>query len=301
LEFLGYREGSSIYLRFLDSPSATPFHTLSWLRFVKGVLGNSRIAFLVWHDEGYPSGVLPLVERRFWGARFAFSVPFDAPGGPLGSPPPERWHRAFDGYWHVRVCDPERTLITPWETLLVPVHVIDLARFNPSRSQVRAARQAERRGLVVEELSGFSEELHELYMRVKAQRGGLTFGRRALQNLFSEMAGHTFGFVGRHEGKPVAFILNFAHNQKAVSYLHGFDRAFAALRPMSALIIRSVESAIERGCSEFSLGSTAPGDPGLAAFKESFGASARPMRIHIKQGALFRVAERARRPFRKSL
>lgn len=301
MEFLGYEEGSSIYLGFLDESTATPFHTLSWLRFVKSILSNSRIRFLVWHEGGYPSGVLPLVERKLWGARTAFSLPFDAPGGPLGSPPAGDWHSVFDGYWHVRICDPGGVLRTPWETVFVPVHIIDLARFNPSRSQARAARQAEKRGLVVEELEGFSDELHVLYMRVKSQKGGLTFGRRAFRNLFTEMASHIFGFVGRYEREPVAFILNFIHGRRAVSYLHGFDRRFALLRPMSALIIRSIESARERGCSEFSLGSTTPGDPGLAAFKESFGAIVRPMRVHIKRGRLFRLAERARRPFRRSL
>ena len=244
---------------------------------------------------------MPLIERKFYLIKAAYSVPFDAPGGPLGSQPPRDWHRAFVGHWHARICDPENLLDPQWKTVVIPVHLLDISRFNPSRSQIKAARQAEKKGLVIEELTGFSDELYALYMRVKIQRGGLTFGSQALRNLFAEMAGHTFGFVGRCEGEPVAFILNFIHNRKAVSYLHGFDRKFAPFRPMSALMLRSIESAKEKGCWEFSLGSTTPGDSGQAAFKESFGATARPMRIHIKRGRFFRLAERARMPFRKSL
>ena len=245
--------------------------------------------------------MMPLIERRFYLMRAAYSVPFDAPGGPLGSQPPRDWHRAFSGYWHARICDPENALDPPWKVVVVPVHSLDLGSFNPSRSQIKAARQAERRGLVLEELSDLSDELYGLYIKVKAIRSGLILGSPAMQTLFSEMKGHIFGFIARHEDRSVAFILNLYHNRRAVSYLHGFDRKFAPMRPMSALVFRSIESAREKGCSEFSLGSTTAGDPGQAAFKESFGAIARPMRIHIKRGGLFRFAERARRPFRKSL
>ncbi len=244
---------------------------------------------------------MPLVERRLCLIRTAHSVPFDAPGGPLGSRPPDNWHRSFASYWHVRICDPENALDLPWKVVVVPVHSVDLWHFNPSRSQIKAARQAERRGLVLEELSGFSDELYGLYIRVKAIRGGLVLSSRSMQALFSEMKGHIFGFIARQENRAVAFILNLYHNRKAVSYLHGFDRKFSAMRPMSALVFRSIESAREKGCSEFSLGSTAPGDPGQAAFKESFGATARPMRIHIKTAGLSRLAERARKPLRRSL
>ncbi len=233
--------------------------------------------------------------------RAAYSVPFDAPGGPLGSRPPDDWHGAFAGYWQVRICDPENLLDPPWKTILVPVHSVDLSRFCPSRSQIKAARQAERRGLVLEELSDFSEELYGLYLKVKAIRGGLILGAPAMQALFSEMKGHIIGFIARQDDRPVAFILNLVHNRRAFSYLHGFDRSFASLRPMSALVLRSIESAKERGCSEFSLGSTTPGDPGQAAFKESFGAIPRPMRLHIKRWKIFGFAERARRPFGRSL
>ncbi|MGB9590353.1 MAG: GNAT family N-acetyltransferase [Candidatus Hydrothermia bacterium] len=256
---------------------------------------------MVWHEWGYPSGIIPLIERRFYLMRAAYSVPFDAPGGPLGSQPPKEWHKAFAGYWHARICDPENALDSPWKAVIVPVHSVDLARFNPSRSQIKAARQAERRGLVLEDLSGFSGELYGLYLKVKAIRTGLILSPGAMQSLFSEMKGHIFGFMARQENKPVAFILNLIHNRRAFAYLHGFDRSFATLRPMSALVFRSIESARERGCSEFSLGSTTPGDAGQAAFKESFGAIARPMRIHIKQWRLFGLGERARRSFRKSL
>lgn len=233
--------------------------------------------------------------------RAAYSVPFDAPGGPLGFRPPHGWHRVFAGYWHTRICDPESALDPPWKTTLVPVHSVDLSRFSPSRSRIKAARQAERRGLVLEELSGFSDELYGLYLRVKAIRRGLILSAPAMQALFSEMRGHIIGFIARQDARPIAFILNLVHNRRAFSYLHGFDRRFASLRPMSALVLRSIESAREGGCSEFSLGSTIPGDPGQAAFKESFGATPRPMRIHIKRWRILGFAERARGPFRRSI
>ncbi|MEO0146524.1 MAG: GNAT family N-acetyltransferase [candidate division WOR-3 bacterium] len=292
MEFIGYEEGSPVYLRFLELPSATPFHTISWLRFVRTILPGSKIRFLVWHEGGYPSGIMPIVERRFLFVRAGYSVPFDAPGGPLGSPAPRDWHKPLSDYWRVRICDPEGVLTSPWSLIRVPVHLIDTARFSPSRSQIKATRQAERRGLSLERISGFSEEIYGLYCKVKAIKGGLRFGLRAMEALFTEMSGHILGFIARHEGRAVAFILNFFHNQRAVSYLHGFDREFAGLRPMSALIMRSVESARDMGITEFSLGSTTPGDKGQAAFKESFGAVPKPMNIHIKRGIFEMIPKR---------
>ncbi len=294
MEFLSYEQGIGLYLNFTGNEEATPFHTVSWLRFLAATLPGARIRFLFWDQDGYPIGVMPVVERVRFGIKAAYSVPFDAPGGPLGAPLPHGWESYFSGYLHARVVDNRGDMNCSWPFETRTAFIVNLNNPTVSRSQIKARRQAARRGLEVHEINALNGELFQLYKRVKRQRGGLTYSRSTLERMIQEMQGHIIGFSAVFQEKPIAFILNFKHNQNAIAYLHGFDRNYAHTRPMSALITQSIDRLREEGCSSYSLGTTDTRDTGQVRFKQSFGAKPREIRIFVKGRGLGKISARIR-------
>ncbi len=280
IEELPYKEGLQVYREFLELPEATPFHRPGWLEFLKGLF-RGEIKFLVWHQGGFPSGVMPFLEVRKLFLRAAYSLPLDAPGGALGSPPPPSWHLAFRKMVRVRVADHRRVIESPWRKVVLLQHRINLSSpLKPSSTRLKELRQSQRRGVEVS-LEKPKPEHYALYREVKARRGGFLLSEGEFLRAASAVPSRLW--AARVGGELAAFLLVFYHGSWAYTYLHGFRARFAKARPFVALLFHAIESARSEGREVFHLGLTNPDDEGVRKFKLSFGAEEFPYVIHYKR------------------
>jgi lipid II:glycine glycyltransferase (peptidoglycan interpeptide bridge formation enzyme) len=156
-----------------------------------------------------------------------------------------------------------------------------------NKSTRRGLRKAEKEGVQVElDHTGALLPVHyQLYLTAvqhwsQRQREPLALAmwrakRRDPLSKLQAMAKHLgrdfCQFVAYHEGRPVASSIMLigpaAHDTRAA-----MDRELAApVRANDLLQARSIEHALERGCSQYHLGESGANEQ-LAAFKERFGA-----------------------------
>ncbi len=150
-----------------------------------------------------------------------------------------------------------------------------------ARSQVRrGVAKARRAGLVVERDTGRAglEAFYGLHLRTRRRQGVPTQPKRFIAG-FERLFAQGLGFVllVRHAGRAVAAAL-FLRCGGTLTYKYGAsDERFLALRPNNLLFAEAIRLGCDDGLDTLDFGRTDLDNPGLAAFKRSWGAVEEPL------------------------
>lgn len=216
--------------------------------------------------------IVPLVRRRSRVGEVAESMPWGVSGGPLpvaGAPAPLD-PRALRGELGVAVL---RLAIHParaagWEGRRHTTHVLDLGGEGTEEYRSRARRHvraAQKRG--VEAGKAEPAEVARL-LRETAQAAG----RHAYPDAAVEAAAAAgAGVIARVGGEPVSAALFLTGPTEWFYWLGGSTPAGLEARASYAAMDLAVRSAAEAGARRFDFGAS-EGLPGVASFKEGFGA-----------------------------
>ena len=293
-------------------PAASVFQTPSWFEAAAAVTGARDVSRLYVMRDGRRL-VLPLLRRRLLPALCldeGLPHPF-GPGGLLatGGVRPDDVRLVLSDLCRSPALSNRITamfdlggqfeagLPVGANATRLRVHVLDLdggfarvwaERFHASAR--KAVRRAERADLTIErDTSGrLVPALYELYLAwtaERASRSGLPLPvatalarRRQPLAMFEALAAspvlESRTWLASHQGTPVAGLVTFVHGAHGISFRsyslreRGFPYASHLLKRLA------IEEACDAGCRWFSLG-TSGGVPGLEAFKESLGATAR--------------------------
>jgi CelD/BcsL family acetyltransferase involved in cellulose biosynthesis len=277
------------------APRATIFHHPRWLALLHRRYRYPVAGAAVLDDAGAPLAGLPLafVASRLTGRRLV-GLPFSdacppllAEGAPsealdvlAGTLERERARRGVP----LQVCAPYPQVGTVTERFLL--HAVDLRSgadavekgMRPSAR--RHVRHAERLG--VEVVTGTDraalDAFYALHVHTRRRLGVPTQPKRFIRDLAALMAdGLGFVALARYGGRAIAALV-LLRAGATLTYKYGAsDERFLRLRPNNLLFARVLRSACEAGLDTLDLGRTDPGQPGLAAFKRSLGASERPL------------------------
>jgi CelD/BcsL family acetyltransferase involved in cellulose biosynthesis len=277
---------------------ATCFHQPAWVTTLVGAYGFRARAAVQRNADGVVVAGVPLVEvRRLTGARRWSCLPFSDECAPLvangGSAEPLL--QGVDALRRARgVGDLEiRTAVqlpgancrevAVTHSLALPAAVEGVARPAGTRPSVRRhVATSDRLGVrvdlarSVDDVTGTYYGLHVLTRR---RQGVPTQPRAYFRFLWERMIepGHGFVLIARKDGQAVAGAV-FLLGNRTVTYKYGAsDDRFWSLRPNHAVMAHAITLGIQRGFANFDFGRTDLDNPGLARFKESWGAQAQPL------------------------
>jgi len=259
--------------------NATVFHTVEWLECIHQAL-NGRVYIGFAEDFA-----IPLFVKGKPPFRRVFSLPYDTYGGPLvrrnqtvsidALYAPLDWVRIVD--YRTVVSEAKRFRALQWVT-----HVIYLrggmgeVQDRYTGSLKKALKQAKRRGLDLETLRDPSElrVFYQLYLQTAKRNKLPVYPYRLFREIFERMVpkGYATFYLARHELEAVAGLLVLKDHNMALAWVDGYKEEALPLRPMNALIDKSIRDAARLRLNVYNLGSTPTNRPGIVKFKESFGA-----------------------------
>ncbi len=281
--------------RFIHShPGASIFHTPEWLRALQRTYNYQPVVLTTSRpEEDLRNGLVFCLVRSWLTGRRMVSLPFSDHCEPLVDGPGQlkdllqgllrESEKQHCGYVEVRPATPLPAGLKEMErSHEFFFHRLDL---RPGRQSVfqnlhkdcvqRKIRRAEREGLTCEE--GTSALLLGKFYRL------LVMSRRRHQlppqpfswfrNLTDCLGGRVNLQVASKNGLPVAAIMTLRYRE-VLTYKYGCsDQRFHRWGGMQLLLWRAIEQAISMGLREFDMGRSDLDHPGLAAFKDRWGAA----------------------------
>ena len=293
--------------RFLAGRSgATCFHQPSWLATLTGSYGLRTFVAVQRDDTGEIVAGLPLAEvRRPLGARRWSSLPFSDECGPLVAPGGSvatllqhvdalrRTQGVADLEVRTRSDLPGACIRQVAVTYALPLRArgdggtpLDAARASVRR-HVATSR---RRGVEVYVARAAADVIgtyYRLHVQTRRRQGVPAQPRSYFRQLWERMLepGHGFVLIARRGDSAVAGAI-YLFGGRTVTYKYGASDARSwSLRPNHAVMAEAIRWAAEQGYRSFDFGRTDLDNPGLAQFKQSWGAEARPLHYTSFSGA----------------
>jgi hypothetical protein len=279
-------------------PAATCFHEPGWLGTLVSAYGfRPRVAVQRDADGSVVAGV-PLVEiRRPTGRREWSCLPFSDECAPLAAPGGSvaTLLRTVDELRRARgigglVVRTGLELPGAFTRQVAVTHAVPLgdvpdggAPARPRPSVRRHISNAARLGVRIEFAESMADVVgtyYALHVATRHRQGVPPQPRRYFRLLWERMIepGHGFVLIARHQGCAVAGAV-FLTGGRTMTYKYGAsDARFWSVRPNHALMAAALARAGDRGFTTFDMGRTDLDNPGLARFKESWGAQPRPLR-----------------------
>ncbi len=291
-------------------PRASVFHSRAWLEALRRTYGYEPVAIATGAPGCTLRGALVFCRVDSWltGRRWV-SLPFSDHCEPLVSGPEERdallgglpaaMRREKLRYLEIRPRTapaeasayppagwrPDRTyffheidLTPPLETLLAHCH---------KDSTQRKIRRAEREKLVYEEGASpaLLDSFYHLLIQTRRRQSLPPQPKAWFRHLAACFAGDLKVRVASRDGRPLAAILTLRHKD-AMVYKYGCsDAAANNLGGMHLLLWTAIAEAKAAGLRAFDLGRSAPDNPGLATFKDRWGATRSTLRYATRTAA----------------
>ena len=296
------------------SPEATVFHTSAWANLWLTEWRAARwVAHVIEDGQGYAAGIAAIVRHRGIG-RTVLAMPFGTYGGPLvreGHPNPasarrellesfaglmaSRWTLRSELTWYQGLMEEVPPELAPHESF---THVLPLGKdfeslaagFTPAAR--RLVRQAEESGLTIRAAS--SEEdvraFYEIAVETVRRRGGKPKPWSLYERIHETLvpAGMARFHLVHHGEAPVAGSLHLFHEGVAMNWLPVSLESSWPLRPNNFLIARTLATLCEAGYLEYNFGASPHDAAGLIRFKESWGATPRPLVIAGRRSSVHR-------------
>lgn len=264
-------------------PEGTLFHGMRWRQAVESTFGH-RPVYLCAESGGAPTGVLPLFLVPTLKGRALVSVPYGVYGGVLADDAAtqeallqaarEIACRLRCKYIELRSKHanglglPETRLYVNFEKEL-PARPADCLETIPRKS-----RASVRNGRVKFELrSEFTrnlDTLHEQYALNVRRLGSPVIPFQFLVNLRQAFGEQMDVLHTLFEGRVVACVLNFYHNDTVVPYYSGSDSTYFFTQCNNVMYCDLMEKSVERGYRRFDFGRSRR-DTGPHAFKVNMG------------------------------
>jgi FemAB-related protein (PEP-CTERM system-associated) len=282
-------------------PGASFFHLSPWREVIARAFGHPTLYALA-EQDGAVVGVLPLVRMRtlLFGDLLA-STPFCAYGGPVAATPEAagalmRHAAELQRKLGVRAlefrrrgaADPGMQGRPPlYYTFRKPIAITgDDAKdqaANIPRKQRAEVRKAIKFGLSSTSDSDV-DTLHRIYAESVRNLGSPVFPRRYFRMLAAAFPGAHDVTTVRHEGRPVASVLNFHFREEVLPYYGGSTREARALSANDFMYWEVMRRAgRERGAALFDFGRSKAGT-GAFAYKRNWGFE--PEELHYCYGLL---------------
>lgn len=282
------------WVQFLDhTVDASPFHHPAWLALLRRTYRYPVEALCVIDRDGAIAAGVPLarVESRLTGRRVV-ALPFSDACSPLALPGPsaaaapallealgvERAHTGLD----IELRAPVRGIAGGHVVPRFLSHRLALgedsaAILRAARSQVRRGiAKADREGVTVTRATGRAslEAFYALHLRTRRRQGVPTQPKPFIL-AFEELFGHGLGFVlvARHAGRPIAAAVFLSFGGTLLYKYGASDERHLAVRPNNLLFAEAIRAGCAAGCHVLDFGRTDFDNPGLAAFKRSWGAA----------------------------
>jgi len=284
------------WCRFLvRHPRASIFHSAPWLEAIRRTYGYVPLVLTrAKPSEELESGTVFSIVHTWLVRPRLVSIPFSDHVDPLIENE-EDLHALYgelqrgqkEGRWKSMELRPPA----------IPGQLLDWSPFQPGMSYVlhsinletslanilsrfhrdsirRKIRKAERVGLVYEEgrSEHFLNEFYTLHVETRKRQGLPPPPMRWFRNVLECLQGQANIRIASKNGITIAAIFTLRYKDSAI-YKYGCTRAkYHNLGGMPFLLWRAIQDAKESGAREFDLGRSDPGNSGLIAFKEKFGA-----------------------------
>ena len=146
-----------------------------------------------------------------------------------------------------------------------------------AKSQIRRGiKKAQREGVTIRVRTDRAalEEFYGLHLRTRKRQGVPIQPKRFIlgfEELFALGLGHVT--TAHHDGRTIAAAVFLAHGDTVVYKYGASDERFLDLRPNNLLFADAIRGACAAGYATLDFGRTDTDNPGLAAFKRSWGAT----------------------------
>jgi CelD/BcsL family acetyltransferase involved in cellulose biosynthesis len=275
-------------------PEATCFHRPEWAAMLADCYRYRGFALVVRGADSAVLAGLPVVEVRSPArTRRWICLPFSDECGPLAGDRAQALalleaadrmrRRRGVADLVVRSAGPPGVPATQVAvTHTLPLGGAQGERPRPRASVRRAIAAADRSGVRVRaaQTSGdLADVFYGLHLSTRRRQGVPVQPRRYFRLLWEHMIepGHGFVLLAEARGMAVAGAV-YLTGGETVTYKYGAsdDRAWP-LRPNHAVMARAIARAVDEGYAFFDFGRTDLDNPGLIRFKETWGATARPL------------------------
>ena len=284
-----------------DDPRATLFLHPRWIEALTGANPSFRPLYLIARENGETLGVLPLVRWKRLGLDQYLSLPFGTHGGPLvRQGAGEKVVAALGGALRdlgtgLTVLRFEMTVFDPpadWRKALseplgefareMDTHVIDLTmlRGKYRRSAERSLRAAQAAGVqvAIESDAAAYDLLADMHGRqVKNWRGIEAYSRNVIGRVAQSFGAEARLYVARRDGQALAACLCLEHGGREIHpWVSGALPSARESGAFHLIVDTAIREAMQRGLAVWHFGGSG-GEPGIAFFKESFGARRVPV------------------------
>lgn len=296
------------------SPQRTIFHTPEWISIWELVYPHARSwVILAWSGGEIRAG-LPVVQFRRGPFSNFYSLPYGTYGGPVyprGDAEPVKGlletFASLKGFGERVItdfygeCAPLTRLGFRVDTLTT--QILNLSEglkevwqgLSPAKR--RLVRQAERFGVEVVPVS--PEEIEVCYRMdedtAHRHRCRPKFHPIIYHHLYNQLnpAGMLYWVMARRRGKPLAHIINLCYEKELFYWQGGSFSSGLRYRPNDCLIWHTIRWGCEHGFQYYNLGASPT--PGLAKFKEGWGAKPMSYPVYHRDFIPFTLLKRLRR------
>ena len=292
-----------------EDPRATLFLHPRWTEALVKAHPRYRPHYLIAREEGRMVGLLPLMQGTRYVLSEWLSLPFGTHGGPVVRPDAgPRAVAALAEAFRKLVSDPrvyrfEMTIYDPpaqWREALSPAfgthlhdmdtHVIDLASLDTpfrrsAERSLRAAREA-KISVGIETGDAAFEALARMHgEQVRNWTGIEPYSRPVIDSVAASFGVDARLYVARRDGQALAACLCLEHEGREIHpWVSGALPISRETGAFHLLVDTALREAAARGLETWHFGGSG-GIPGVAFFKESFGARRVPvLRCHRLAG-----------------
>lgn len=317
------------WVRLLEeSPHSTVYHTKSWAEVWEKSYPGSHSFFIISIDEkgDYAAG-LPIWQRKKFGLKSLYSMPFDTYGGIIRRiksdgqivfPVYEKLQEMIKkkGAIQAQVADffsiQHHLSNLGFRSRRTYSHMLSLDRIDEndylasfSQKRREKIRQSQRRGGKVEDIRSLEDVrecyklLMDTYRRHKVKP--LKYTLRFFENIFSIMGKRNLlkWVIVLKDEKVIASLINFAFKDTVYAWKGASASQELDLRPNDLKYLFSILWAKKNGFKLFNFGTTPEFAEGMVKFKESWGAERCEYLIHDKKKGLGKLLDRIRNVRRK--
>ena len=292
----------------INSRNGTVFNNIEWARVWHLSYKNATSLFLVLKESKLRAG-MPIIEIQKFGFKSYYSMPYGNYGAVLSANPQETkallssFAKLTHGNWGMLgfydFYDEAKDLKSlGFKTLDSATHILSLSKdpqtlWNQSITSTRRqlVRQAQRKDVKISLVENESR-VRECYKMLEetAKRHDKKAPRFPLKfylNIFHTMKKFLRWTIATQSDQPLANIINFVYKD-TITYWDGGSYTHALqYRPNDALIWDTIKWGCENNYKYYDLGGSPA--PGLAKFKQEWGAKEKHYPFYYKKSPLFKT------------
>lgn len=270
-------------------------HLTGWLRAVESAFGHRPVCLQAIRD-GAIVGVLPLAwVESLLGGSMLVSVPYGVYGGVLADDNESETaleNRAIEmaergkarciefrseQSWHAGWKLNDRYLAFRKD---LPDDVGDVLSTLPRKARAAARQATEKHHLTSDFGDQYVRKVWRLYTENMRRLASLNYPHRFFEELLNHLPAERFVNVAKSEGRVIGGLVTLVHGRTAMPYFIGERVAFRSKHVSHFLYWKSMERAVELGCTRYDFGRSRRDNEGACQFKKLMGCEPVPLAYH---------------------